>query len=71
MGLKEAAWARGMGKTVLNPWITSLPMSNGIFNRDCSMMVFCMRLTVSTFQTLRNDPTAPSVIVFMISGESF
>lgn len=68
-GLNDAAWARGIGKTVRYPCITSLPISKGIFNLDCYIDIFCILLTFYSFHTLRKDPTAPSAICFYTSGE--
>ena len=57
--MKDAAWANGIGKTVLNPCITSLPIINGIFNLDFVIAIFCAELVMSIFHEFKTDPIYP------------
>ena len=58
-GSKLAAWARGMGKVVQNPWMTSSPNSSGMPSRDSSTAIRCRALLLRAPKMLRTDPSRP------------
>ncbi len=54
-----AASARGTGKMVRKPWMTSDPKSSGTCRRVSSTAMRCKRRVVSAPRTPRNEPTRP------------
>ena len=62
LGSKLAASARGTGKMVRNPWITSWAKSSGMPRRDSSTATRCIWRVSSAPYTPRKEPTLPERI---------
>ena len=65
-GLNVAAWPSGIGKIVLNPWITSRLTMTGMPRRLLSTAAFCTALISSASTQLSMEPTLPAATSSMV-----